>query len=147
MQNNDHEASFFLKQQKNKWSEIDFEGIGDYLSPKKDTFQVISCPQDIAKAQVVSMLLSETSKDDLVDSNTAIILADEGLLYPVLNNIPKNVNRLNVTMGSPFQNTPFYTFVRSYLDLIKNSVKTKNEGFYYKDFINLIDNPFFFLFL
>ena len=143
MQNNDHEASFFLKQQKNKWSEIDFEGIGDYLSHKKDKFQVISCPQDIAQAQVVSMLLSETSKDDLVDSNTAIILADEGLLYPVLNNIPKNVNRLNVTMGSPFQNTPFYTFVRSYLDLIKNSVKTKNEGFYYKDFINLIDNPFF----
>ena len=25
----------------------------------------------------------------------------------------------------------------------KNSVKTKNEGFYYKDFINLLDNPFF----
>ena len=143
MQNNDHEASFFLKQQKNKWSEIDFEGIGDYLSHKKDKFQVISCPQDIAQAQVVSILLSETSKEDLVDSNTAIILADEGLLYPVLNNIPKNVNRLNVTMGSPFQNTPFYTFVRSYLDLIKNSVKTKNEGFYYKDFINLLDNPFF----
>ena len=84
MQNNDHEASFFLKQQKNKWSEIDFEGIGDYLSHKKDKFQVISCPQDIAQAQVVSMLLSETSKDDLVDSNTAIILADESLLLSLI---------------------------------------------------------------
>ena len=41
--------------------------------------------------------------------------------YPVLNNIPKNVNRLNVTMGSPFQNTPFYTFINSYLELIKYS--------------------------
>ena len=51
--------------------------------------------------------------------------------YIGLNNIPKNVKRLNVTM-EVIQNTPFYTFVRSYLDLIKNSVKTKNEGFIIK---------------
>ncbi len=143
MNSNYHEASFFLKQQKNKWSEIDFEGIGDYLSHAKEKFQVISCPQDIAQAQVASMLLSDTDESDLIDSKTAIILADEGLLFPVLNNIPKNVKKINVTMGNPFQNTPFYTFVKHYLDVINNSLKNKEEGFYYKDFINLIENPFF----
>ena len=55
------------------------------------------------------MILSEIKKEDLIDSKTAIILADEGLLFPVLNNIPVNINKLNVTMGSPFQkNTILY---------------------------------------
>ena len=42
LNNPDHEASFFLKQQKDKWREIDFEGIGDYLSQPKQKFQILS---------------------------------------------------------------------------------------------------------
>ena len=142
-ENNEHEASFFLKQQKNKWSEIDFEGVGDYLSQPKDKFQIISCPQNIAQAQVLSKVLSEIDKKDLSDSKTAVILADEGLLFPVLYNIPSNIKDLNVTMGNPFNKTPFYTFIDTYLRLIFNSVKTKNEGFYFKDLFLLLDDPYF----
>ena len=141
--NHVHEASYFLKQQKYKWNEIDFDGVGDYLSQPKQSFNIISCPQNIAQAQAMSMILSEIKKEDLIDSKTAIILADEGLLFPVLNNIPENINKLNVTMGSPFQKTPFYTFINSFLNLKYNSIKASNASYYYKDLFLLIDDPYF----
>ena len=89
------------------------------------------------------MILSEIKKEDLIDSKTAIILAGEGLLFPVLNNIPENVNKLNVTMGSPFQKTPFYTFINCFLNLKYNSIKANNASYYYKDLFLLINkNPY-----
>ena len=60
--NHVHEASYFLKQQKYKWNEIDFDGVGDYLSQPKQSFNIISCPQNIAQAQAMSMILSEIKK-------------------------------------------------------------------------------------
>ena len=141
--NPEHEASYFLKQQKHKWSEIDFEGIGDYMSFPKNNFQVISCPQNIAQAQVMSKVLSQLKDDDLHNSKTAIILADEGLLYPVLNHIPKEVKKLNVTMGSPFKITPFFSFINNFLLLKIKSIRNKKNGFYYKDLFLLFDDPYF----
>ena len=141
--NPEHEASYFLKQQKHKWSEIDFEGIGDYMSFPKNKFQVISCPQNIAQAQVMSKVLSALTDDDLHNSKTAIILADEGLLFPVLNNIPKEVIKLNVTMGSPFKITPFFSFINNFLLLKIKSIRNKKNGFYYKDLFLLLDDPYF----
>ncbi|MDC3105385.1 hypothetical protein OA521_03520, partial [bacterium] len=141
--NPEHEASYFLKQQKHKWSEIDFEGIGDYMSFPKNKFQVISCPQNIAQAQVMSKVLSTLTNDDLYNSKTAIILADEGLLFPVLNNIPKEVEKLNVTMGSPFKITPFFSFINNFLLLKIKSIRNKKNGFYYKDLFLLLDDPYF----
>ena len=141
--NQEHEASYFLKQQKHKWSEIDFEGVGDYLSFPKNKFQIISCPQNIAQAQVMSKVLSGLSNNDLNDSKTAIILADEGLLFPVLNYMPKEVKKLNVTMGSPFNKTPFYTFINNFLSLKIKTIKNKKLGFYYKDLFLLLDDPYF----
>ena len=141
--NPEHEASYFLKQQKHKWSEIDFEGIGDYMSFPKNKFQVISCPQNIAQAQVMSKVLSALTDDDLHNSKTAIILADEGLLFPVLNNIPKEVKKLNVTMGSPFKITPFFSFINNFLLLKIKSIRNKKNGFYYKDLFLLLDDPYF----
>lgn len=141
--NKDHEAGLFLKQQQSKWAEIDFQGIGDYFSKPKDKFQVIACPQNIAQAHVMSQCLFNLDKDDLKNSSTAVVLADETLLYPVLNNIPKSVQKLNVTMGSPIKNTPFFSFVNSFLLMKKSVDKYKKNKFYYKDLFLFIDDPYF----
>ena len=141
--NEEHEASFFLKEQRDKWKEIDFEGIGDYLSKPKEKFQIISCPQNIAQAQALSLVLSNLDAEDLLNSKTAIILADEGLLLPVLKNIPEKVGDLNITMGTQFKKTPFFSFISSFLNLVINSVKNKNEGCYYKDLFLFLEDPYF----
>ena len=141
--NSDHEAGYFLKQQEDKWSEIDFEGVGNYFSKPKEKFQVVACPQNIAQTQVMSQVLSELDKKDLNNSNTAIILADENLLFPVLNHIPQSVDKLNVTMGSPFKNTPFFSFINSFLLMNLGYLKYNKKRFYYKDLFQFIDDPYF----
>jgi len=141
--NSDHEAGYFLKQQKDKWSEIDFEGVGSYFSKPKEKFQIVACPQNIAQTQVMSQVLSKLDKKDLNNSNTAIILADENLLFPVLNHIPQSVDKLNVTMGSPFKNTPFFSFINSFLLMNLGYLKYNKKRFYYKDLFQFIDDPYF----
>ena len=45
--NPNHEAGGFLREQREKWFEIDFKGVGDYFSKVKNTFDVVGCPKNI----------------------------------------------------------------------------------------------------
>ena len=88
--------------------------------------------KNISQAKVTSQILSSLSPNDLNDSSTAVILADENLLYPVLHNLPSNVEKLNVTMGSPLALSPLNSFIELILNMHVNSLKYNHE-FYYKD--------------
>lgn len=51
---------------------------------------------------------------------TAVILPDEHLLIPVLNAIPEQIRRINVTMGYPLAGTPVASLIEYILALQKN---------------------------
>tara|TARA_B110000240_G_scaffold198307_1_gene258153 strand:- start:2352 stop:5105 length:2754 start_codon:yes stop_codon:yes gene_type:complete len=136
-----HEAGLFLKKQQLKWNEVDFVGVGDYLSKPKEKIQVISCPNSNSQVQVMKQVLSSQS-NKLDNGKTAIILADESLLYPALNNMPDEVDKLNVTMGSPFEDTPFYSFIDSIINMHLSSEKYNSKGFYFEDLFKLLDHSY-----
>jgi hypothetical protein len=138
-----HEAGGFLRKQRERWSEIDFEGVGDYFNQPKDSFNVVACPKNIIQAKVASKIISGFEKSDLEDSNTAIVLADEALLSPVLHNLPSSVKQLNVTMGSPLKNSTLFSFVEVIFKLQINAIKYKRKAFYYKDIIAVFEHPYF----
>ena len=138
-----HEAGGFLRTQREKWKEIDFKGVGNYYAKGKNNFQIIACPKNISQAKVASALLQKLNKNDLEDSNTAIVLADESLLFPVLNNLPSAVKQLNVTMGSPLKNTTLFSFVDAIFTMQIHAFNYKKKAFYYKDIITLIEHPYF----
>ena len=141
--NSNHEAGEFLRVQRNRWREIDFEGVGNYFEKEKQQFNIIACPKNISQSKVVSELLSSFSEKDLQESKTAVVLADEGLLYPVLNHLPSNVKDINVTMGSPLKNTPFYSFIDVIFQMQIRTENHKRDLFYYKDVLNIINHPLF----
>ena len=124
-----HEAGSFLREQRERWSEIDFKGVGDYYQIKKDKFNVIACPKNISQAKVAAEVITSLSQDDLENSRTAIVLADENILYPVLHNLPSQVKQLNVTMGSPIKNTPLFAFV-DLLFSVQINVKKYKKGMF-----------------
>ncbi|MCK7531644.1 MAG: hypothetical protein MZV63_11725 [Marinilabiliales bacterium] len=62
--------------------------------------------------------------DDL--TGTAIILADEKLLMPVLSSLPTSVEDVNVTMGHPFRFTSLYSFLKQLLALIRSARVTES---------------------
>ncbi len=140
--NDYHEAGGFLRKLSSMWQEINFEGVGDYFSKPKSTFNIIGCPRNIAQANLVGDILNNLPEDEL-NNETAIILADEKLLYPVLNYLPENIRKINVTMGSKLSNTPLYTFFKVLIEMHLNTNKFENNNFYYKDIIKFIENPFF----
>ncbi len=139
--NRNHEAGGFLRTQRDKWREIDFKGVGDYFKKEKERFNVIACPKNIAQAKANAEVLKQFSKEDLKQSNTAIVLADESLLYPVLNNLPTGVKDLNITMGSPLKNTPFYSFLDSLFAMQQRAIDFKKSAFYFKDVLLFIGHP------
>jgi len=138
-----HEAGGFLREQRAKWSEIDFKGVGDYFNQPKESFDVIACPKNVTQAKVASEVLKDFTKEDLDNSNTAIVLADEALLFPVLHNLPSAIKQLNVTMGSPLKNTTLFAFVEALFKMQIHAEKYQNNAFYYKDIISVIEHPYF----
>ena len=138
-----HEAGGFLREQRAKWSEIDFKGVGDYFNQPKESFDVIACPKNVTQAKVASEVLKDFTKEDLDNSNTAIVLADEALLFPVLHNLPSSIKQLNVTMGSPLKNTTLFAFVEALFKMQIHAEKYQNNAFYYKDIISVIEHPYF----
>ncbi len=136
--NKDHEAGYFIRQ-----NIVDFPPDLDLDPPEnKCSVNVYSAPSDVAQAKLLPALINERRLSD--DPNeTAIILADENLLTPVLNSLPGTVRNINVTMGYPLFQTPVYSLVHQLLRLQKNrSGVGANAEFYYNDVVNVLQHQY-----
>lgn len=104
------------------------------------TRQVIDTSSDVAQVKLVSQLLEQIpgiTKDNA--HHTAVILADENLLIPVLTSLPENMGDINITMGHPLKQTLVYTFLKHLMDLQRNSTLVDGKVYFsYKDAISII---------
>lgn len=116
------------------------------LSTENKSVKVIGAAKNIAQAKVAGSLIDEIKKTDPLLQATAIVLADENLLFPVLHSLPENLKDINVTMGYPLKNTP----VAGYFDLVfamhENGLKLAqgkaNYSFYHSDVVKLLSHPY-----
>ncbi len=103
--------------------------------------RVIETSSDIAQVKLIPELISELSLSPENAYNTAIVLADENLLLPVLTSLPVKEADVNITMGYPLKHSDVYTLVKNLIDLQKNSVvKNGNLYFSYSDVLNILKN-------
>lgn len=116
------------------------------LSTEKKTITVIGAAKNIAQAKVAGNLVDELQKLHPGLQTTALVLADENLLFPVLHSLPENLTDINVTMGYPLKNTP----VAGYFDLIfsmhENAFKLSKGkipySYYHNDIIKILLHPY-----
>ncbi|HLC83296.1 MAG TPA: PD-(D/E)XK nuclease family protein, partial [Bacteroidia bacterium] len=116
------------------------------LSTEKKSITVIGAAKNVAQAKVAGSLIEEIKKTDPQLQATAIVLADENLLFPVLHSLPENLKDINVTMGYPLKNTP----VAGYFDLVfamhENGLKLAqgktNYSFYHSDVVKLLSHAY-----
>lgn len=133
-----HDASLFLKKYKNEWNYFKtkpFSWIENNFSNDKN-ITILGTPKNIGQAQTAGELLKKIPKEDL--DKTALILADETLLSPVLSFLPDNVEALNITMGLPIKDVPLSPFFELLFSLQKNQ---KDNKFYYREVIELLSLP------
>ena len=133
-----HSASLFLRGYKNNWKHYQkkpFTNIAsNFIKPK--TFSFVGVQKNIGQVKYVGNLLATYTKEQL--AHTAIVLADENLLVPLLHSLPENVDKVNITMGVSLKTMPFATFFE-----ILFSVKAKPAGsYYYKDVQSILNHPF-----
>ena len=101
---------------------------------RKKNIEVIGTPKNIGQVKYIGQLLNSLNSEELDD--TAIVLADETMLIPLINSIPQNVKNINVTMGYPLKNSNIFSFF--YLLL---SVHSKNQSnFYYKYLLSILSH-------
>ena len=139
-----NEAGKFIREQKIesikkiKWIEKDYLEINKKIN-------IIGVSQKVGQAKSVGQILSNMSNEEI--KNTAIVLCDETLLHPLLNSLPDNISKINITMGLPLKVTPSFSFFDNLLRMHLNSYKlTKNNEssvFYHKDVITLLSHPYF----
>jgi hypothetical protein len=134
----DNEAGFFLR--KNfKELNISLENKDSKFTEPKD-IRIIGVPQNIGQAKIVSDLLSRMG-NDIAYSETALVLADENNLFPILNALPESIESINVTMGVPLKHTPIRQLIRLISELyLSNSCNEKS--IYYKPVIKLLKHPY-----
>ncbi len=85
--------------------------------------RIIDTSSDLAQVKLIPQLIGEI--EGLTPENaheTAVVLADESLLLPVLTSLPENIPDINITMGYPLKQTAVYTLVRYLLDLQRSTL-------------------------
>jgi len=108
---------------------------------KNKNIDLIAVPLDVGQAKILPEILNKYSDKENND-NTAIILADEHLLFPVLSSLPESISTINVTMGYPFKMTPLFGLIKQYVNLHISAHKSKSSSFYHKNIIDILRHPF-----
>ena len=137
-----HDAGLFLRAHQKSWPYLQkhaMEGISTYYASKKD-IQIIGVPKNISQAKYVGKLLKEIHQEDFENlKTTAVVLADESLLNPILNSIPKEIDTVNITMGYPLNKTPLADLFKQLIELYINR---EEPGWYYRKILELLSHPY-----
>jgi len=114
------------------------------LAAERFTFpeiEVTGTPSRIGQAKHVFRLIEEMPADEAM--RTAIVLADEQLLIPVLHSIPEAVGHINVTLGYPLSGSPAASLIDCLVAAHRN-LRTADgrTTFYCRDALALLNHPF-----
>jgi hypothetical protein len=143
-------AGYFLRENLKKFGN-DMPGGWSYdtmLSKNATEVQrrVIDTSSDVAQVKLVPQLLERIPDINMENAHhTAVVLADENLLMPVLTSLPENMGDINITMGHPLKQTLVYILLKHLMDLQRNSdISEGNPRFGYKDVISILKHPLLF---
>lgn len=136
--NEDHEAGLFLRQHFERWGN---QAATRFFEGEKN-IQIIGCARNVGQTKVAGDILSKIDQGSIESSETAIVMADEQLLFPVLNNLPQEVTSVNITMGAPLSSTPLFGLVDLLFKLHLHKEKYQQKAFYHSDLQRFLQHPY-----
>lgn len=95
--------------------------------------EVIGVASSVIQAKITGEILKEIP--GTIDN--AVVLPDESLLMPMLNSIPANIERINVTMGYPITGTPVLSLI-----MLITEMEWEARGIYYKRALPLLKHSY-----
>jgi hypothetical protein len=149
LNNPGHSAGFFIKENlrdfgndmPDDWNYKTF--VSKPAANVKRT--IIDTSSDTAQVKMVSSLLTDIAEARGAEAHhTAVVLADESLLIPILSSIPDIIPDVNITMGYPLKFSPVYSLVSHLLLLQRNTRKTGEISLFdHNDVMNILRHSYF----
>jgi len=146
------EAGRFLRKYSNDWNLSEFLWKDNQLLTSEKQIHVIGVPNNVGQAKLCAQILGELADKKENINKTAIILADENLLMPVLNSLPDNIDEFNITMGYPLKFTPLFDLFDAIFELHENAEKlaissagllpSENPQFYFRDILKIVQHSY-----
>ncbi|WP_439185187.1 PD-(D/E)XK nuclease family protein [Carboxylicivirga taeanensis] len=103
----------------------------DFILPLNEAGPEVSITAVANPTEQLKSVHTFLTKEYESDLKTAVVLADETMLMPTLHGIPGNVDRVNITMGYPLNNTPVFGLVNLLFDLQRNARSSKEGTWLY----------------
>lgn len=137
-----HDAGFFIRNHQKNWKYFqnnEIKGISDYfLSPKK--IEIIGVPKNVSQVKYIGQILTSTLENSSgALDKTALVLADESLLNPLLNALPPHLARANITMGYPLMNSALTAVFDQFFDLF---LRPGLRRWHYKKIFGFLSLPY-----
>ncbi len=136
----------------------DFEPETPLKAPE---IEVISVGSRIGQTKLVSGLLKKLTKKDEANGSdksdtsgkqgktdyslpdTGIMVPDDSLLSPLMLSVPESIDKLNVTIGLSFRQTPLATLIRSVLAMQLHAVNSHGRRLFRREIVDeIVSHPF-----
>jgi len=133
------EAGYFLRENPIIKNKDDIKWISDGLQSSTKKIDIIGTAGRVAQAKVLGYFLKNEEDQE---NDTAIVLPDESLLFPVLHSIPETYKHINVTMGYPLKNTSLLHLITAIIDLHINRGSDSDAPFHFRDVNRILLHPY-----
>jgi CRISPR/Cas system-associated exonuclease Cas4 (RecB family) len=146
------EAGKFIREYINKWPADPVKWIEKDFRLMEKKIEVFGIPRSMGQAQKAGQLVSQIKSSEKEPDKTALVLADEKMLLPVLYSLPDDIGPVNVTMGYPFKYTHLYHLASLLFQMQENAEKfalqRKNavRSLYVKDVLKIMVHPYLLFF-
>ncbi|MDD4033149.1 MAG: hypothetical protein PHS48_07890, partial [Bacteroidales bacterium] len=143
IQNLWHEAGFFMRDNLKRFPmPSDFRARTQGLSEAK-TIRIHAVPSETGQTRVMNEMLSDPGNQEKDPVQTAVILPDEQVLLPVLQNLPDTIPEVNISMGYPLSSSPAGSLFEK-LSLLQRKRVVRNAKIFFRhqELIDIFNHPY-----
>lgn len=109
-------------------------------------FEVIRVPSSVGQTRKAMQILKHLHEEGMLahPEETALVLPDENLLFPMLGAIPEGIAKVNVTMGCSLSASSGATLFQL-LERLQGNSRRKDGAltFYHRDVTGILEHPYF----
>lgn len=143
--NNPHqEAGHFLRKLVKDQKLGETPELSDHFATFPRNIHIAGVPRQVGQTMLAGSIISKIMEESgpEVLGKTAVVLADESLLIPLLNAIPPETGAFNVTMGFPLAQSPLFSLMDGILEMHINASDSGNGevSFYHKNLLQVLQH-------
>jgi len=141
------EAGSFIRRHLAGLDPGDHLWVDDDLATTEKQIRIIGVPKIAGQAKAAGEIVDGLLRENPAGDDTVIVLADEGLLIPLLGSLPESLESFNITMGFPLRLTHAFVLFDNFLALFESASsyakgrEPASPHFYHKDLIRILANP------